>query len=231
MKKAKTDHEFEDRLQILRDEIVRAERCFYSFVAINHFLSDQKAKENKNPLFWNTMQDALLGSFFVAMGRIFDEDKKSHSVISFVRFCKVYNSIFSRKHLQERKKSELSPSDLESYMKRIPNVTVSKEDFETIETGIADKKLVYHEKYRHTRDKIFTHRDLKTVSRENTLYSKDLITELEELLNFLNKVRHVFGELYVNGTKIDLKNDKYESSKKIITRDVEEYLKRLSMNF
>jgi AbiU2 len=228
-KKAKKRHEFEDRLDILRNEIVKAELCFYSFIAMNNFLSDHKAEGNKNPLLWSTIKDALLETFFVTIGRIFDEDKKAHSVFSFVRFCKVYNSIFSKKHLQERKKSELTPSDLESYMKGIPNVTVSKDDFEKIETGIAENYLVYHEKYKNIRDKIFAHRDLKTVSRESDLYSKAFIDELEELLNFLNKVAQVFWELYMNGTKIDFKKVKYESSKTIITKDVEELLKRLSM--
>jgi len=228
LKKAKTHDEFEDRLKVLQDEIVKAELCFYSFIAIHNFLSDHKAEGNKNPLFWNTIKDALLGKFFVTIGRIFDEDKRSYSVVSFVRFCKVYNSIFSKKHLQERKKAELTPSDLESYMERIPNVTVSKDDFEAVETGIADNKLVYYEKYENIRDKIFSHKDLKKITRESVLYSKAFINELEDLLNFLNKVTQVFWELYTNGTKIDLKKVKYESAKTIITKDVGEFLKRLS---
>jgi hypothetical protein len=228
LKKAKTHHEFEDRLKVLQDEIVKAELCFYSFIAIHNFLSDHKAEGNKYPLFWSTIKDALLGYFFVTVGRIFDEDKKSQSVVSFVRYCKIYNSIFSKKHLQERKKSELTASDLESYMKGIPNVTVSKDDFETIETEIAVKKLVYYEKYENIRDKIFVRKDLKMVSREGNLYSKGFINELEGLLNFLNKVTQVFWELYWNGTKIDLKKVKYESAKTIIAKDVEEFLKRLS---
>jgi hypothetical protein len=51
---------------------------------------------------------------------------------------------------------------------------------------------------------------------------------MENLLNFLNKVTQVFWELYTNGTKIDLKKVKYESSKTIIAKDVGEFLKRLS---
>jgi hypothetical protein len=230
LKKARTHHEFEDRLKVLQDEIVKAELCFYSFIAIHDFLSNHKAEENKNPLYWSTIKDALLGYFFVTIGRMFDEDKKSQSVVSFVRYCKVYNSVFSKKHLQERKKSELAPSELESYMQRVPNVTVSKDDFETIETEIAVKKLVYYDKYENIRNKIFVHKDLKTVIREGGSYSKAFINELEELLNFLNKVTQVFGELYMNGTKIDLKKVKYESSKTIITKDVGEFLKRLSAN-
>ena len=230
LKKARTHHEFEDRLKVLQDEIVKAELCFYSFIAIHDFLSNHKAEENKNPLYWSTIKDALLGYFFVTIGRMFDEDKKSQSVVSFVRYCKVYNSVFSKKHLQERKKSELAPSELESYMQRVPNVTISKDDFETIETEIAVKKLVYYDKCENIRNKIFVHKDLKTVIREGGSYSKAFINELEELLNFLNKVTQVFGELYMNGTKIDLKKVKYESSKTIITKDVGEFLKRLSAN-
>ena len=228
LKKAKTHDEFEDRLKVLQDEIVKAELCFYSFIAIHNFLIDHKAEGNKSPFFWSTIKDALLGEFFVMIGRIFNEDKRSHSVVSFVRYCKVYNSIFSKKQLQQRKKSELTPQDLESYMTRIPNVTVSKDDFEAIETGIADNKLVYYEKYENIRDKIFSHKDLKKITRESVLYSKAFINELEDLLNFLNKVTQVFWELYTNGTKIDLKKVKYESAKTIITKDVGEFLKRLS---
>ncbi|HOD36235.1 MAG TPA: hypothetical protein PLR20_03865 [Syntrophales bacterium] len=229
LKKARTHHEFEDRLKVLQDEIIKAERCFYSFSAIHDFLSKHKAEGNKNPLYWNTVKDALLGYFFVTIGRIFDEDKKSQSVVSFVRYCKVYNSIFSKKNLQERKRSELAPPDLESYMERIPNVTVSKDDFETIETEIAVKKLVYYDKYENIRDKLFVQEELKKVSREGDLYSEAFVNELEELLNFLNKITRVFGELYFHGTKIDLKKVKYESSKTTIARDVGEFLKRLSV--
>ncbi len=227
--KARTRHEFEDRLKVLQDEIAKAERCFYSYTALHNYLSDHKFEGNKYSLFGNTIKDALLGYFFVIIGRLFDEDKKSQSVVSFVRYCKVYNSIFSKKHLQERKKSELTPSDLESYMGRIPSVTVSKDDFETIETEIATQKLVYYEKYETIRNRIFVHEDLKTFHREDDPHPKDFINELEELLNFLNKVAQVFGDLYMNGTKIDLKKVKYKSAKTMITKDVEEFLKKMSV--
>ncbi len=131
--------------------------------------------------------------------------------------------------MQERKKSELAPPDLASYMERIPNVTISKDDFETIETEIAVKKLVYYDKYENIRDKLFAYKELKTVSREGDLYSEAFVNELEELLNFLNKITQVFGELYLHGTKIDLKKVKHESSKTIIAKDVGEFLKRLSV--
>ncbi len=114
-------------------------------------------------------------------------------------------------------------------MERIPNVTVSKDDFETIETEIAVKKLVYYDKYENIRDKLFVQEELKKVSREGDLYSEAFVNELEELLNFLNKITRVFGELYFHGTKIDLKKVKYESSKTTIARDVGEFLKRLSV--
>jgi len=228
LKKFRTHHEFEDRLKVLQDEIVKAELCFYSFTVIHDFLGKHKAEGNKNPLYWNTIKDSLLGYFFVTIGRIFDEDKKSQSIVSFVRYCKVYNSIFSKKHLQERKKSELAPPDLESYMEKVPNVTVSKDDFETIETEIAAKKLVYYDKYENIRNKLFVHKELKTVSREGDSYAEAFINELEELLNFLNKITQVFGELYMHGTKIDLKKVKHESSKTIVAKDVGEFLKRLS---
>ena len=68
LKKAKRHDEFEDRLEVLQDEIVKAELCFYSFIAIHNFLIDHKAEGNKNPLFWNTIKDALLGKFLAGVG-------------------------------------------------------------------------------------------------------------------------------------------------------------------
>lgn len=223
---SRLDDGFEDRLKIFRDEIFQAEMSFYTFRTVQDFLADNEAEASRSVLFWIAIRNSLVVNLFMTLGRIFEDDKKSHSVDAFLKFCKTYNHIFSKKNLRARKSAAMAAAELDKYMEKIPQVTVRKDDFEVVETEMAAKKLVVEKAFRKIRHRVITHKDVKTVGREEELLSKAAFHDIEQVIVSLNKVAQTFWELYANGTRIDLARVKISSAKDMITRDAGEFLRK-----
>ena len=73
------DHEntFSHELEVFRTEAKSAIQFFYTFLSINASLANnQKALQivNETPLFWRTNTGALQTSFFIILGRVFDQN-------------------------------------------------------------------------------------------------------------------------------------------------------------
>ena len=68
---------FSHELEVFRAEAESAIQFFYAYLGIHASLADNKrALEivNEAPLFWRTNAGALHTSFFIALGRVFDQN-------------------------------------------------------------------------------------------------------------------------------------------------------------
>lgn len=182
---------------------------------------------NKNKLFWHTVLNSLQANFFIALGRIFDEKRKTYSIIYFLKYCKENKGIFSKHELKKRKAKDLTEIKLKDYMEQIPTEPVTFNDFENLEKEINKYKNKFKKTYQPIRHGIFGHKSLDAIKKENELFANTQVGEIEDILNFLGRVYVAIVELYINGRKPDINDVEYKGLKKMITENTKNTLKSL----
>src|SRR5207247_3508553 len=119
--------------------------------------STQKRRAiNRTPLFWKTSLAALQASLFIALGRIFDRDPKSHSLERLLREAVQNPRIFFRTALARRKAQEspgatwINDDVRDAYVSSAPG-------FQRLQRYAQAKRLVDEKAYEKIRHKIFAH--------------------------------------------------------------------------
>jgi len=205
------EKEFKRELDIFRTETQSGTQFFYSYLAINAVIAGNKeALEalNNTPLFLGTNFGALKTSFFIVLGRIFDQ-KSKHNIDRLLRIAQNHSEIFSKAFLEERK-SQSSPNAyrwLPEYLEKAYEPT--PEDFRRLRKHIKKYRHIYEMNYRSIRHKIYAHRELSDKADVQKLYKKTRVGELQKIFIFLNKLHVALRELYLNGRKPVLRPMRY----------------------
>ncbi len=193
---------FEHELSTFRTEVDSGIQFFFAYWAINTIIGrDKKAHEkvNRSPLFWLTMVGGLHTSFFIVLGRIFDQ-KSKHNIDRLIASAQNNMNIFSKSLLGDRKRREgLSSYDTDNFIKTAyePSVT----DFRRIRKHIKKYRQIYESNYKAIRHKILAHKELSDAKAIHDLYTKTNVRELAKIFIFLNKVHETLWELLHNGRK------------------------------
>ena len=203
--------EFKRELEICRTEIQLGTQFFYSYLAINAVIgNDKKALDavNNTPLFWATNIGALQTSSFIVLGRIFDQ-KSKHNIDRLLRIAQNHPEIFSKASLAERKKQGSPNADkwLPEYLKKIHEPTTK--DFRRLRKHVKNYRRIYEQNYRSIRHKIYAHKELSDRAEVQKLYQKTRIGELQKIFVFLNKLYEALLELFLNGRKPVLRPMRY----------------------
>jgi len=202
---------FTHELEVFRTEIEPAIQFFYVDHAMNGVLAKDKntlAVVNRTPLFWVTTAGALHTSFFITLGRVFDQ-KSIHNIDKLLSIAQTHNGIFSKESLERRKRadSENAAEWIDEYMKSVYVPTAT--DFRRLRKYVDKYKKIYKAVYIDIRNKVIAHKELSNVDDIHSLYAKTNIAEMQRLLIFLNKLYHSLWQLYYNGNKPVLRQMKY----------------------
>ncbi|MDH5202888.1 MAG: hypothetical protein OEW69_06490, partial [Nitrospirota bacterium] len=186
-------------------------------------------KINRTPLFWQRVLHSLQVNFLITLSRIFDTHKDDPFTVSYlIKYCVNNKNIFSKDQLEKRKSKALHPELLEKYMRCIPTEPVTSEDFTVLTKQIDTCKEMFNKNYTKIRNKLLAHKDKKYIDKEDALFSKTSIGELENMLDFLNRISTAIWELYANGRNLDV--NKVESSdyfKKMAIQDTKDILNKV----
>ena len=90
---------FGKNYELIRQEVEIAIECFYTWLEINNLASDNEGiykTLNKNPTFWNINLYGLQCSFFIVLGRIFDDGYDAYSIHRFIKSCLANPQFFSK---------------------------------------------------------------------------------------------------------------------------------------
>lgn len=226
----KVSKAFEEKLNLYFQEVTIAIDCFYSYIKIHNMMAENKKlymELNKNSLFWNTISHSLQATLFITLGRIFDESRKSHSIFHILEYCKGQKVIFLNKQFAKRKVKEVPDINIEEYMEDKDTELVTNDDFLIFEEQINICKGVYVKNYKKIRNKIYGHKDLKTIGNEDKLFSKTLIGELKKILDLLDRIYLALWELYHNGIKLDLNSIRSRNHQDIISEHTKNVLNSL----
>lgn len=207
---AKED-KFSHELEVYRTEVQSAIQFLYAYLAVNASLADNKPAlklVNKASLFWRTNIGALQTSFFITLGRVFDQHS-AHNVDQLLKITQENAEIFSKEALVNRKKSGSPNADewLVEYMRDVYVPTAA--DFRRLRSYVRKYRKIYEKGYRDIRRKVYAHKELTKDVDVQALYAKTNIREMQKLLIFLNRLYKALWELFHNGRKPVLRPMKY----------------------
>src|SRR4051812_45409751 len=112
--------EFEKQLEALDSEARTAAVFAYTEMAMMYCAgSDPDLLDRLQPHagFWNAVGGALQTAAFVALGRIYDNDRQTHNAAQLLTYADEHPGIFARTALQARKvRVGLSPEQARDYV-------------------------------------------------------------------------------------------------------------------
>ena len=202
---------FLQELEIFRTEAESAIQCLYAYLTLHATLADDKKAlriVNKTPLFWQTNVGALQTSFFIVLGRVFDQNS-NHNIDRLLKVAQDNIDIFSKEALKARKKKDSKNADewIDDFMKDV--YPPAHSDFRRLRKHVAKYRKIYIDGYCDIRRKVFAHKELSKVSDVQQLFAKTNIREMERLLIFLNRLYSCLWQLFHNGRKPVLRAMRY----------------------
>ncbi|MBI3549876.1 MAG: hypothetical protein HY078_12635 [Elusimicrobia bacterium] len=193
-----TPAEFLDEFKLLRGEVYEATLSWHAYLMINEQMSaDGELLDtmNSHPSFWQVTIRALRHNTLLVLGRVFDDDKRSHSIHNIVRGCAENPAIFSKDALRARRAAEGVPAE-EEYIERafVPDAA----HFTALQTEVEACMKVWTGAYVVIRNKVVAHRDKLDKKTRADLYAKTKVKEITELLERLYVIEESLWELATN---------------------------------
>ncbi|MDD5014550.1 MAG: hypothetical protein PHW73_05545 [Atribacterota bacterium] len=188
--------EFEKQLNI-------ACQSFYAWKNIKKIAAEDNRVYhalNRNALSWNIILYSLQSTYFIAIGRLFDLNRKTFSVHSFLREYIENIGQFSKDALRERriKGSEADKLPwLDEYVEK--SYQPNKEDFLKLKGEVSKRQKRYETIYKPIRNKIFAHNELKEIKSIDELFRKVMIDETQDILCFLYQIEMIMHDILYNG--------------------------------
>lgn len=192
--------DFEEELEVFRTEEEAAQQYFFAYLSVKNLAAsddDVLANINNTPLFWRTTHHAMVLAAFVALGRIFDQDKKSdHNIDKLMRVTGESLSLFTKPALAARKvEAGLTQQEAVGYVANAHELTTA--DVRGLKKQVAHWRRIYEDRYRDVRHEVFAHkRNQRIVDK---LLAKTNIDEIKEMFGFLAGLYQALDQLFLNG--------------------------------
>lgn len=233
--------DYEKEFEIFSSNINQAARSFYYHIELNQQVYDDGIKHQKMPdgyfqdskfyqavdanaQFWMDYKHGSILFVVIVLGRIFDPNPNSYSINRLVKSAR--ESGFTNEKLRERKIKGSDNSDewIEDYMSDAHELLDS--DFEEI-SNYAKEACTKWSNIKDLRNKIYAHQDVIDEERKIGIFQQGKYSVLEELIEQLLTLEHIFFQAFHNGKKPDF-DYKNEQIKNDVVKDVASLLERLS---
>jgi len=187
---ASPEQQFVREIEVFRTEAQAGAQFLYAYISFNSIISGKRKtynEVNKTPLFWNTTIGSLQTSFFIVLGRIFDQNSK-HNIDKLIKTAQDNKEIFSKDALAKRKKEQSHNADewLDDYLKSVYEPTAK--DFRELRKKVRKFRKIYESNYRDIRHKIYAHKEVSDTEEMKKLFSKTNIRELQKVFVFINSL-------------------------------------------
>lgn len=217
-------HIFNRDYDLIRDDVNIAIQTFYTWLEIHNYASEDKSiykKLNENPTFWNLLLHSLQTTFFIVLGKIFDDGPDAHSIHKLMSSCVANPELFSKKALSIRKtKNGKRPEWLDEYLSKAFEPTTK--DLRALKNSLSPFRKNFDKVYKDIRNKVVAHKILKENEKISDLFSKTQIKEIEEILHYLYDLLATLWELFHNGRepKLGVQQFDYKNNIQKTTRNV-----------
>jgi hypothetical protein len=155
-------------------------------------------KMNETPMAWNFIRYSLFVNYILGLGRIFDTDGDSFSIDDLLKTCIEEIDIFTKEELRKRKAgSGLDSKHVDECISKAFEPTAK--DFHVLRGEVSKRRKVFQDVYRPIRHKIIAHKDLEHLGNSDDLFSNTNVSEISDILEFLNSLQMALFGLYHNG--------------------------------
>jgi hypothetical protein len=194
---------FTHELEVFGTEARSAIQFFYTYLTARSVLSDNAQAlhaVNRTPMFWRTILGALETSFFIVLGRVFDQNS-THNIDRLLKVAEDNAGVFSKEALKTRKMmgSQNAHQWIDGYIKDAYVPTAN--DFRRLRRHVADHRKIYENAYRDIRRKVYAHKLLSEPEDVRSSYNKTDIKEMEDLSIFPMRLYETLWHLFHNGRK------------------------------
>ena len=224
-------HAIYSLLKEYRGEVNVAATSFYAWKNINNLAANDPALFQglqRNALSWNIITHALQITFFTSLGRLFDRDKRSLTVTTFIHKCEDSLAEFSKPAFEARRTAEnhgVRPDYMDELLGKLYEPVAA--DFQVLSRAVAPWETVYANNYQPIRHKLIAHKDLATIGSKDSLFCNTNIEEAEKLLEFLHQVALVIEQLILNGRLTQL-TDHRLNEEDYVRQDLESLLGKVA---
>ncbi len=235
-----TEKDFEDELEAFRVNAETAAQFFYTFQAIHLLTSRDKtvlSRLNETPMFWNTSLGALREAMFIALGRVFDQDSRTHNIHRLLKIAEDNSAIFTVSAPRWHKHK-----DANSMYGALTVYKAQPKDWRRLRRYVSNWCKVYETNYRRIRNQVYAHQQRINPDEKIELFQQTNYVELEKLFAFLDAFYRALWALY-NGQKpviryrrhslIEMLNPKVTGPKgltvgELVAQDTQKFLEKLA---
>lgn len=220
-----------DDLEEYRNEVDITAWSYYAWKNIRQAAAsseDNVRALNANSWFWNISLHSLQVTFFVALGRIFDNDKRSLGADTFIKKCKANIGEFTKSALEARRLAQSGgtrPDYLTSYIAGAYEADIA--DFDALRAKVKTYHALYEAKYQPIRHKFMAHKDYASINLKESFFANTSVEEIEDIIRFVDGVREFVFQLHQNGRLIDVDKHKPDLESHV-AKDANDLLARLA---
>jgi hypothetical protein len=177
-----TEAEYGTELDRIASEIKQANQLFRMYIEMHNYANDSRAVYdlfNRDAPFWNTTLYALQQTWFVVLGRIFDNARGAHSINKVVVQSIKHPEFFSKQALRARRKTDPQPAWLDDFIADAHEPT--KSDLTALDKSLAKHRRTYDDVYRAIRSDVVAHTIVKDRAEVEALFSKALVGKVDAM--------------------------------------------------
>lgn len=193
---------FEARLEDLARDARAASRFVYTELTLHHFFgSDFDVRDRIEPHagFWNGVLAAQQAAGFIALGRLYDQQARDHTIPGILKCAQTYAGLFCEDALRVRKQAAgMSPEQAKEFARGTFRATA--QTFEQLAKTFEPHRKVYVERVEPIRDTVFAHAGQLDRAARDELFTKVFVRELEQMAVFPLALHRALFHLYFNGS-------------------------------
>jgi len=193
---------FEARLEDLARDARAASRFVYTELTLHHFFgSDFEVRDRieTHAGFWNGLLAAQQAAGFIALGRLYDQQGRDHTIPGLLKHAQTYPGLFCEDALLQRKVAGgMSPEQAQEFARGTFRAT--SPTFEGLAEAFEPHRKVYVDRVEPIRDTVFAHAGQLSRAARDEMFTKLFVRELEQMVVFPLALHRVLFHLYFNGS-------------------------------
>lgn len=218
MHRKMTETQYMEELDLIINEVNTAIECFYTYNEIHNYAAEDTRIFkflNENPTFWSINLYSLQTTFFIVLGRIFDNGPDTHSIHKLLAATVAHPEFFSKNALAARKAAAgLKPYEVELFIANV--FEPQKSDLRDLKKRLSRKS--YDAICADIRNHVSAHNILIGKQDVGALFDKALISEINNMLHNLKDILDALRDLVQNGRRPEFGVRTYEYPNRIKQR-------------
>jgi hypothetical protein len=207
-----TEAEYKKLYDLINNELHTAIHSFYTLMEIKWWAAESRdnlQKLNTDSIFWITQLNALQTTYFIVLGRLFDDDSRAHSIHKLLAATVGNPQLFSKAALAERRTEQnngIRPDYLDKYLTTRWEPTTS--ELRGIKKMVVPFAQKFKDIYEDIRNQVYAHKQIDADVKQ--LFVRTQVGHIDDILFGLRHIMQILLEMYDNGLRYELPRGLYD---------------------